>query len=263
MPYQFNMPHGQLNIKGWERASLDYPDRAVITAILGICRFGARIGYEGHCETPMIYPNLPIAQGDEHLLSSDIAVEVEKNHFTIYPDPLQLPNHYTASPLDLIDKSHGSKRRIHHLSYHPLSVSSINSGITEHFRTISYSTITEAIKAIQVLGKNCILVKRDFETAFRHILVSPLDSPLLRFHWENTYYSELFLPFGLRTVPYLFNIFAEVFDCVTASWVMAGIDRVTILSLYQSAVYNQTKYRRLRLSCCNKPLTISQLPSSS
>jgi len=50
---------------------------------------------------------------------------------------------------------------------------------------------------------------------------------------------------------------------VTASWVVAGIDRVTILSLYQSAVYNETKYRRLRLSCCNKLLTISQLPSSS
>jgi len=42
-----------------------------------------------------------------------------------------------------------------------------------------------------------------------------------------------------------------------------GINRVTILSLYQSAVYNETKYRRLRLSCCNKLLTISQLPSSS
>jgi len=50
---------------------------------------------------------------------------------------------------------------------------------------------------------------------------------------------------------------------VTASWVVAGIDRVTILSLYQGAVSNETKYRRLRLSCCNKLLTILQLPSSS
>jgi len=50
---------------------------------------------------------------------------------------------------------------------------------------------------------------------------------------------------------------------VTASKVVAGIDRVTILSLYQSAVYNETKYRRLRLSCCNKLRTILQLPSSS
>ena len=38
---------------------------------------------------------------------------------------------------------------------------------------------------------------------------------------------------------------------------MAGIDRITILiALYQSTVSNETKYRRLRLSCCNKLLTI-------
>jgi len=50
---------------------------------------------------------------------------------------------------------------------------------------------------------------------------------------------------------------------VTDSTAVAEIDRVTILSLYQSTVYNETKYRRLRLSCGNKLLTISQPPSSS
>ena len=50
---------------------------------------------------------------------------------------------------------------------------------------------------------------------------------------------------------------------VTAPRVVVGIDRVMIPSLYQSTVYNEAKYRRLRLSCCNKLLTISQLPSSS
>ena len=55
----------------------------------------------------------------------------------------------------------------------------------------------------------------------------------------------------------------DAIQAVTASWVVAGINRVTILSLYQSAVHNETKYRWLRLSCCNKLDTISQLPSSS
>ena len=50
---------------------------------------------------------------------------------------------------------------------------------------------------------------------------------------------------------------------VTASRVVAGTDSVMILSLYQRAVYNETKYRRLRPSYRNKHLTISQLPSSS
>ena len=49
-----------------------------------------------------------------------------------------------------------------------------------------------------------------------------------------------------------FYILLMILPSVTASWVVGGIDRVTILSLYQSAVYNETKYRRLRLICCNK-----------
>jgi len=50
--------------------------------------------------------------------------------------------------------------------------------------------------------------------AFRHIPVSPLDSPLLGFQWQSRYYTECFLPFGLRTAPFLFNLFAEVFHWI-------------------------------------------------
>jgi len=50
---------------------------------------------------------------------------------------------------------------------------------------------------------------------------------------------------------------------VTAPRVVAGIDRIMILSVYQSAEYNEAQYRRLRRSCRNKLLTISQLSSSS
>jgi len=35
------------------------------------------------------------------------------------------------------------------------------------------------------------------------------------------------------------------FLSVTASWVVAGIDQVTIQSLYQGVLYDSTKYRRL------------------
>jgi len=61
----------------------------------------------------------------------------------------------------------------------------------------------------------------------------------------------------------LLNKYIKAILVVTASWVVAGIDSVTILSLYQSAVSIKTKYQRPRLSCYNKLLTILQLPSSS
>jgi len=58
------------------------------------------------------------------------------------------------------------------------------------------------------------MLKWDFENAFRHIPISRIDSPLLGLCWAKRYYSELFLPFGLRTAPYLFNLFAEVFNWI-------------------------------------------------
>jgi hypothetical protein len=63
-------------------------------------------------------------------------------------------------------------------------------------------------------GPGSILVKRDLEDTFRHVPVSVFDWPLLGFPWEGTFYAEQFLPFGLRTSPYIFNLFAEGFHWI-------------------------------------------------
>jgi len=210
-PHSLPMPVGQLRAEGWERLTACFPDKAVTFAIRGICRFGARIGYKGVRESPTIYPNLSTAEVDIALVTSDITTKMSKNRLLVYQDKEPLPIHYTAWPLGLTDKADGSKRRIHHLSYPALDTNSINGGIPEHYGTIIYSGISDAIPAIQDMVKYCLLVKRDVESAFRHIPISPLDSPLLGFHWKGTHYAESFLPFGLRTAPYLFNFFAEVF----------------------------------------------------
>jgi len=52
-------------------------------------------------------------------------------------------------------------------------MSRINAGIPEHYDAIQYREIEDAIQAVQRFGRNRILIKRDFESAFRHISVSP------------------------------------------------------------------------------------------
>jgi len=208
------MPVGRLRSIGWARLTSNFPDRELIVALLGICEYGARIGYEGCRTSTTIHPNLPTANNDPILVTADILSELERNRIIRYKDRASLPNNYTASPLGLTDKSDGSKRRIHHLSYPSGDPAAINNGIPTEYGAITYSTIEEAVEAIQYLGRDSILIKRDFESAFRHIPVSPLDSPLLGFQWKEQYYSELYLPFGLRTAPYLFNLFAEVFHWI-------------------------------------------------
>jgi hypothetical protein len=54
-----------------------------------------------------------------------------------------------------------------------------------------------------------MLIKRDLHDAFRHIPIAPQDTWLLGFCWEGTYWVDCFLPFGLRTAPYIFDLFAK------------------------------------------------------
>jgi len=79
---------------------------------------------------------------------------------------------------------------------------------------INYSRISKAILAVQRFGKGSWLIKPDFENAFRHVPLAPLDTPLLGVEWQGQYYAQRFLPFGLRRAPYIFNLFAEVFHWV-------------------------------------------------
>ena len=130
----------------------------------------------------------PTVGTDTHLVTSDIAAEASLNRFLVYPNKESLPALFTASLLGLVDKADGSKRRIHHLSYPAIGSDSINAGIPEHYGSISYSTIHDTILGVQEMDRNWILVKRDFESAFRHIPISPLDSPLLGFKWQGIHY---------------------------------------------------------------------------
>jgi hypothetical protein len=58
-------------------------------------------------------------------------------------------------------------------------------------------------------GRGSLMVKLDLEQAFRHILVQQMDWPLLSFSWQGKLYHDVVLVFGLRSAPYIFNLFAE------------------------------------------------------
>ena len=70
------------------------------------------------------------------------------NRLKCYPSYTPQPNKFTATPLGLMDKSDGSKRRIHHLSFPADNSSSINEGIREAYGTIAYSTVEDALAGV-------------------------------------------------------------------------------------------------------------------
>ena len=126
---------------------------------MGICRYGARIGFEGVRRGPTILPTLCTTQADTNQVTADITQELNLYRLLVDPNTQSLPTHYTASPLGLIDKSDGGKRRIDPLSYPTKTTGSINGRILEEFGTIANSSVHDAIQAIQTMGVGCLLVK--------------------------------------------------------------------------------------------------------
>ena len=86
---------------------------------------------------------------------------------------------------------------------------SVNHYIDEVWGQLEYVTFDEAIDTILRIRKGAILVKRDLADAFRHILIAISDYWLLGFYWDDLYWIDCFLPFGLRTAPFIFDLFAK------------------------------------------------------
>jgi hypothetical protein len=58
------------------------------------------------------------------------------------------------------------------------------------------------------------MIKWDLKATFRHIPINPCDYWLLLFEWNRQFFADMFLPFGLRTAPRIFNLFAEALHWV-------------------------------------------------
>jgi Reverse transcriptase (RNA-dependent DNA polymerase) len=93
----------------------------------------------------------------------------------------------------------------------------VNDGIPSNYGTVTYKTLSDAIYLIAQAGRGAVRLKRDLESAFRHVPVSRWDHWLLIFERQGNYYVDMFLPFGLCTAPRIFNLFTEALHWVFAT----------------------------------------------
>ncbi len=112
-------------------------------------------------------------------------------------------------------------RRIHHLSWPPGS--SVNDGIPDTEASIIYDGFLTAVRDLVASGPGSLLVKLDLEQAFRQIPVRPADWHLLGFSWRDQLYHDVVLAFGLRSAPYIFNLFAEALHWIIQRHIPAHI----------------------------------------
>lgn len=185
-----------------------YPNRRFVDTLTSIAISGARVGFQGDPVARTQRPNHSSAFDHPEIIGESIQAELQKGRIRQIPD---LPPNYFCSPIGLTPKyTDGVQtgwRVIFDLSA-PRG-KSVNDGIPREYGTLVYETLNDAIQLVAQAGKGAVMMKRDLKAAFRHIPINPCDYWLLLFEWNGQFFVDMFLPFGLRTAPRIFNLFAE------------------------------------------------------
>lgn len=191
----------------WAHFLQDYPDRHFVSSLLNIIERGANIGFSGP-EVVRPSKNLKSAFDDESFM--DVAVEKLVLNAQVHGpfESLPMPG-LRCSPLGSVTrKRNPNKRRIiNHLSW-PRGLS-VNDGIPDSEAYISYDMFERAVEDLIRSGPGSLLAKLDLKEAFRHIPIRAEDWHHLGFSWRSQFYYCTVLTFGLRSAPYIFNLFAE------------------------------------------------------
>ena len=200
-----------IDIDKLETELANHPNRTFVSNQLSMLREGARIGYSGP-RFPRVSPNLISAVQHPEVVTLNLNKEVNLGRVAgpySFPPLPALQCH----PVGVVPKKHSSDwRTIYHLSY-PQG-DSINDHIPKDPFSLSYVRVDDAISIIQSLGKGAFMAKTDLKSAFRLIPVHPDDWNLLGIYWQSRYFVDMYLPFGLRSSPFLFNQLSDSIEWI-------------------------------------------------
>jgi len=190
-----------------------YPNRRFVDTLLSITTHGSQVGFEGTVSGHIQRPNHSSAFAHPEIITESIQSELRKGRIK---QITSFPQNFFCSPIGLIPKQENGVqigwRVIFDLSCP--EGTSVNDGIPKGYGTIVYETLNDAVRLVAQAGRGAMMMKRDLKTAFRHVPINPCDYWLLLFEWEGKFYVDMFLPFGLRTAPRIFNLFAEALHWV-------------------------------------------------
>jgi Reverse transcriptase (RNA-dependent DNA polymerase) len=186
----------------------NYPNSEFTQTLIGITTYGARVGFVGSNRQIVQSPNHSSIHNHMEVIDNYIEKEILAGRVHEIKD---LPPTFFCSPLGLVPKKRDGVqtgwRMIFDLSCPDRC--SVNDGIPKEFGTLKYESFSHALRIVAEAGPNSLLLKKDLQAAFRRVKVSPLDWHLFIFHWRGKYYVDTCLPFGLRTAPRIYNLFAE------------------------------------------------------
>jgi len=206
----------------------NYQHRAMI---LDAIANGIRIGFTGDRTGVRLVPNHPSALQPAAMVIIDEEIRSELAAGRMAGPFSEPPFSYArSSPMAVVPKSDGGWRIIDDLSY---GEGPVNDTIDEERIRVRYARFQDAVRAVRRFGRNCLMAKVDWKSAFRQIAVNADDWPLLGLHWRDQWFFRLVLPFGLRSSPFLFTCFAAAFAAIlqarNISFLMFYLDDMLVI----------------------------------
>ena len=187
-----------------------HPSPQFVNTLLMQLQYGFVIGYQGPHQNLRAL-NLPSATEHPQVIDDYLALECSQGRMAgPFPNPPYQPFH--CSGMGVVLKQDGSYRVIIHLSAPPGR--SINDGIDPEAITLAYTSVDEAIRLANALGRDTLFAKIYLKSAFRQYPVRAADWHLLGLYWRGQYYYDKCLPFGLRSSPFLFNTVAVALEYI-------------------------------------------------
>ena len=215
LPELARVVYTPLELKSWDKALLNHPNRVWVGYLLDGIRFGVRIGFEGKKVTSA-KRNLLSASENAQVVEQYIDKECKLGRVF---GPLGLADYPSVmrNRFGVIPKSGkpGKWRLIVDMSYPALA--SVNDGISRELTGMVYSSVVDAAQLLVNLGRGSLMAKIDVASAYRIIPVHPEDRYLLGMSWNNQLYVDMQLPFGLSSAPILFNAYADGLEWILRS----------------------------------------------
>ena len=202
-----------LNVSYWSNKLPGTVDDVKCQSLLDQLLNGVRIG-RPPADTQIVSCNWPSVTEHREQVAKIIKDDLDAGRLH---GPFVTPPYdkFIISPLGAFQKRGSHKiRLIHDLSYPHKG--SVNSSISKEEFSLSYASVDDAASICRELGPTPVfMAKLDLENAFKHIMVDCRDWHLLGFSWPdsegcNQFYFSKVLNFGLRSAPFLFDLFADV-----------------------------------------------------
>ena len=173
LPLALNRVISPLQWQEWDTRLRSYPDQRLRAYIVEGIRHGFRVGYNFNSTCHHVQGNMKSAGKNPQVIQDYLDTELKEGRIIGPLDPEEYPFIHT-NRFGVIPKSTPGKWRLI-VDLSSPEGGSVNDGIRDSWCSLSYVSVTDAIRGITLYGRGALMIKVDIRNAYRVVPIHPDD----------------------------------------------------------------------------------------